>query len=183
MNVRLAVAAIVVPVVLRRRGLAELAQRTARAFEVEAPSLAGMPFREALGRYAVFAREQADRAAVSSATAARAREQLRREAVEFGAGLRRSLRVRSRAEAVQVARILYRALGMDLKASLTGSIVVRSCFFSSTYTCGTCAIMSAMDEGLFAGLAGEGHLEFTMRITEGAPHCAAFFTFEEERHG
>ncbi len=181
MNLRLALATVVVPSALRRRGLEELTQRTARAFEVDPPDLAGLSFGEALRRYAVFTRQQADRVAAPPERAARARERLRAEAKEFAVELREALGIRSRGEAMRAARILYRALGMDLRASLTGSIVVRSCVFSTTYTCATCGIMSAMDEGLFAGLAGEGRMDFTMRITDGAPRCAAFFTFEDER--
>lgn len=180
MNLRLALAAIHVPAPLRRRGLLDLVRRTARAFGAEPPDLRGIELDDALRRFALFTRDQAERISGSPEEAARAREQLRREARDFGAGLRLRLGVSSRAEAMRAARILYRMIGVDLRASLAGSIVVRSCSFSGTYTCETCAVMAAMDEGLFAGLAGEGRLEFSARITEGADRCVAFFTFEGE---
>lgn len=181
MNLRLALAAIHVPVAARRRGLSDLMQRTARAFGAEAPDVAGERLDDALRRFALFTRQHADRVAASPHEARRARRRLRQEALDFGADIRRRLGISSRAEAMRAARILYRMLGVDLKASLAGSIVVRSCSFSSTYTCETCALMAAMDEGLFAGLAGEGRLEFSARITEGAERCVAFFTFEDEQ--
>lgn len=178
MSLRLALAAVHVPAAVRRRALVELLERTARAFEVEAPPVGGEGPRELLRRFAAFTREQADRVAASPREAARVRERLRAEAREFGAALRLRLGVSSRGEALGAARVLYRQLGVDLHASLAGSIVVRSCAFASVYACGTCALMSAMDEGLLAGLAGEGRLEFTARITEGAAACLAFFSFE-----
>ena len=181
MKWRLSLAGLHVPAAERRRGMLELIERTARAFEAEAPDAGAGGPEEMLRRFAQFTREQADRVAASPERALRVRERLRSEAREFGAGMRARLGVSTRAEAMRAARILYRMLGVDLKASLTGSITVRSCSFSSTYTCGTCALMAAMDEGLFAGLAGEGRLEFATRITDGAARCVAFFTFEGDR--
>jgi hypothetical protein len=180
-NLRLALAALHVPEHERRRGLLELVERTARAFEVEAPDLAGADDDEVLRRYARFTRQEAGRVAQSREAVARARERLRREGAALGSALRGRLAVASRAEAMRAARVLYRMLGIDLKASLAGSVVVRSCSFSSTYTCGTCVVMGALDEGLFSGLVGEGRLEFAARITEGAPRCVAFFAFEGAR--
>jgi len=179
-SVRLALAERWVPAGARRRGLAELVERTARAFEVPAPDVGGETAEGMLRRFASLTREQADRALASPAQAARARERLRLEAREFGLALRGRLGVRSRPEAMRAARVLYRMLGIDLHASLSGSITVRSCAFAATYGCDTCALMAAMDEGLFAGLVGEGRLEFATRLTEGAGRCVAFFTLEGE---
>lgn len=180
MSVRLALAELHVPAAVRRRGLVELVERTARAFEVPAPDVGGETLEGLLHRFARFTREQAGRALASPAQSARARERLRLEAREFGLALRGRLGVRSRPEAMRAARVLYRMLDIDLSASLTGSITVRSCAFAATYGCDTCALMAAMDEGLFAGLVGEGRLEFATRLTEGAERCVAFFTFEDE---
>jgi hypothetical protein len=176
-NLRLLLASIHVPKAVRRRGLQELADRTARALEAPAPDVRGRSLDRALRRYAVFTSERADLLATSPDTAARARARLRGEAREMGEALRRRLRISSRGEAMRAARILYRALGVDLAATLVGSITVRACSFSSSYTCRTCELMAAMDEGLFAGLAGEGRLAFSARITDGAERCLATFTF------
>ncbi len=181
MSVRLSLAEVHVPLAMRRRALSELMRRAARAFGTEAPDIEALPFEELLRRFAAFTNEQADRLAATPEEAARAGVRLRAEAKEFGESLRRTLGVATRAEAMRAARLLYGLLGVDLKASLTGSITVRSCAFSATWGCHTCTLMAAMDEGLFAGLAGEGHLEFSTRITEGAGACVAFFTFDDER--
>lgn len=181
MNLRLALAGLHVPGAMRRRGLAELVQRTARAFEVPGPPIADLSAEEALRRFAAFTRERADAVAGAPEEAARLRARLRAEARELGSALRLRLRVTTRAEAMRAARVLYRMLGIDLRASLSGGITVRSCAFSSAYTCDACRLMSAMDEGLFAGLAGEGRLEFSRRLTDGSGSCVAFFTFEPER--
>ena len=175
MNLRLALASVYIPAALRRRALEELARRTARAFEAEAPDVGG-PRGEALRRYALFTRERADVVAASPGGTSRARARLRSEAQEMGAALRGRLGVSSHAEAMRAARILYRVLGVDLDATPGGSITVRTCSFSATYSCRTCEVMAAMDEGLFAGLAGEGQLSFTSRITDGAVRCLATFT-------
>ena len=42
-------------------------------------------------------------------------------------------------------------------------------------------LVSGLDEGLLAGLAGDGRLVFTERLTEGADRCRARFVAEETR--
>ncbi|HXY68353.1 MAG TPA: hypothetical protein VEH62_02825 [Gemmatimonadales bacterium] len=180
MSLRLALASAYLPSVLRRRGLAELAARTARACGTTPPDLAGLTADAALHRFATFTREQSEVASASPERAAQTRRRLRSEMRAFGGRLRRRLGVRSRAEAFRAARVLYRAIGIDLQGSASGAILVRSCAFASTYRPDTCAFMGAMDEGLLAGLAGEGRLEFSQRITEGAARCAASYTFTFE---
>ncbi len=181
MSLRLALATLYVPDAIKRRGLQDLVHRTARAFEAVAPPLRGLSLAAVRRRFAAFTREQADWVAASPDDAARAGARLRAEAKEFGQALRERLGVSSRADAMRAARLLYGALGVDLTASLAGSVTVRSCAFSAYYTCATCRIMAAMDEGFFAGLAGEGRLEFTARITDGATRCVALFSFDERR--
>ncbi|MCR5582647.1 MAG: hypothetical protein K6F70_03420 [Eggerthellaceae bacterium] len=57
----------------------------------------------------------------------------------------------------------------------SASVRMRSCYFSSIYGPATCALMSRMDEGLMAGLVGDGELVFSSRITQGADACYACF--------
>lgn len=57
----------------------------------------------------------------------------------------------------------------------SASVRMRSCYFSSVYGPATCALMSRMDEGLMAGLVGDGELVFSSRITQGADACCACF--------
>jgi hypothetical protein len=54
-----------------------------------------------------------------------------------------------------------------------GEITVRRCPFSDVYSVEVCRLVGALDSGLLAGLSGGDRLEFTQRITEGAPCCLA----------
>jgi choline dehydrogenase-like flavoprotein len=79
--------------------------------------------------------------------------------------------------------VLYRGLGIDLKGSADGQIIIRRCFFARFYTPRVCALVSALDQGLMAGLAGGGELDFTQRLTEGACCCRARFERSGTRSG
>ena len=74
------------------------------------------------------------------------------------------------------ARLIYRGLGIDFKGSAEGRVVIRRCAFATIYTPRVCALVSALDRGLLAGLTGGGVLEFRQRFTEGADSCQACFT-------
>jgi hypothetical protein len=174
-SLRLALASLPLPAWARRWGLRELARRTARAFGAKAPDVAG-PFPAALRRYAAFTREQADRALADAARTPVARARLRAEAFDLGAALRRRLGVRSRADAMRAARLVYRIVDVEFQGDADGEIRVARCAFSALYAPTTCDLISAFDEGLLAGLAGEGRLHFSRRISEGAGWCAATFT-------
>jgi hypothetical protein len=71
--------------------------------------------------------------------------------------------------------VIYRQLGIDFRGSPDGEIVIRRCFFAAVYTPRVCALVSALDRGLLAGLAGGGELRFGQRLTEGACCCRARF--------
>lgn len=74
---------------------------------------------------------------------------------------------------------LYKGIGIDMRGALPGSIEVRSCYFSSYYTPGMCALISAMDDGIVSGIMGGGRLTFARRITEGCGCCRANLTRSE----
>ena len=88
--------------------------------------------------------------------------------------MRLQLGVRSPGEAMAAARILYQGLGVDFRGSADGQIVIRRCSFAAVYTPRVCALVSALDRGLLAGLAGGGELRFAQRLTEGACCCRAY---------
>jgi hypothetical protein len=79
------------------------------------------------------------------------------------------------------ARAAYRVLGIDLRGSATGEVVVARCAFARVYAPEVCAVMSSLDAGLFAGLTGGRRLTFTQRISEGAPACLATLAPPERR--
>jgi hypothetical protein len=103
------------------------------------------------------------------------RRRLYEGAYRMGEGLRRAFRVTNTADAMAAARVLYRALGIDLRATTSGEITIHRCFFSQYYSGPVCQVIAALDEGLFAGLSGGGQLAFTRRITEGHGCCTAQF--------
>jgi hypothetical protein len=96
-------------------------------------------------------------------------------AYRMGQDLRRAFRVANTSDALAAARVLYRALGIDLQAAGGGEIVVRRCFFSQHYSGAVCQVIASLDEGLFAGLSNGGQLAFYQRITEGHECCQAHF--------
>jgi hypothetical protein len=78
------------------------------------------------------------------------------------------------------ARAVYRVLDIDLRGSPAGEVVVARCSFARIYSPEVCALMSSLDSGLFAGLTGGRRLTFSLRLTEGAPACAATLTPPQE---
>ena len=175
MNLRLMAAEIWVPRHLRDRNFRRLFALTAQAFETEIPGLDGLSFAAARREYARFTTEQVERRSGDAAAGIRMKDRLGESALAFGRDLRRELGVRSAAEVMRAARILYRLLVIDFQGSASGGIVIRKCFFAGAYTPQTCAFISALDAGILAGLAGGGRLEFFERITEGRPCCLARF--------
>jgi len=85
---------------------------------------------------------------------------------------------------VRAARLLYRVLGITFRARWTapGVAVVRidRCALSRGYSPEACLALSAADEGVVAGLWPGGCLEFTERITQGAPACVASLRLSEK---
>jgi hypothetical protein len=193
-NLRLAAARLHVPRGMRRQALEELFSRTAAAFGSPVPPPRGEAQAERLAEYARFTRERAEEALErrpggeaskdgTVATVAGERpadlaaleRRLYRAARGLGGRLRLQLGVRTPAEVMAAARIIYRQLGIDFHGSPDGEIVIPRCFFASVYTPRVCALVSALDRGLLAGLAGGGELRFAHRLTEGACCCRAHF--------
>ncbi len=74
--------------------------------------------------------------------------------------------------------MLYRALDIDFTADRGGGVVVRRCYFAQIYTYDVCRVMSALDYGILAGLAGFATLRFEQRLTGGDSCCRARFELE-----
>jgi hypothetical protein len=168
MNLLILAAGVYTPIPLKRRKLLELFACTAEAFGCEAPPAQGQSHEELLDAYARFTAAQA-----SPAQAPEIRLRLYDGALRMGRELRRTFRVRDTADALAAARVLYRALGIDLRAGPDGEITVRRCFFSAYYSAPVCRLIASLDEGLFAGLSDGGRLAFSQRITEGCECCRA----------
>ncbi len=172
MSLRLAVAERCVPAPLRRRGLDELADAAAAGFGCPRPPWRGRRYEDRLDEFARFTADQAVLAAEAGRDSV-VRDDLRRHADELGRRLRRRLGVRSHDESLRALRVLYRQLQIDLRARSATTIEVSSCLFSRVYDASACRIVSAVDEGIAAGLTGGCELRFERRITEGASTCVA----------
>lgn len=179
MSLRLRLAELWLPSPVRRKYFRELMERTARAFEVPPPDLAGLASEEARSRFALFS--QACAAGLQADEAARvgAEQRLRTEAIALGRRLGAVLGVRTRSEVVRAARLLYRSIRIDFEATVAGEVRMAACSFADVYSPATCRMIAALDEGLLIGLAGGGTLSFSARLTEGAAVCRARFDFPE----
>jgi hypothetical protein len=173
MNLRLLLLRTLRPRAIMRKSFEDLFGLTAGAFGRKAPDLRAMPWAECLRQYAVFTTREVERAQGDGTDIALLKERLCRGAAAFGDTLRKRLRIRSLKEAREGLAVLYSAIGIDLQADAAGSVSVSRCYFSRYYTPEICRVVSALDEGLAAGLTGGGRLQFTQRITEGSVCCRA----------
>lgn len=180
MSLRLRLAELWLPGAIRKKYFRELVERTARAFEVPPPELAGLAPEEARLLFARFSNALASGLGSDAAARTRAEQLLRSEAVALGRRLASALGVRTRSEVIRAARLLYRSIRIDFRGDERGLIHIPDCSFAGVYSPETCRTIAALDEGLLIGLAGGGTLSFSSRLTEGAPACLARFDFPEE---
>jgi hypothetical protein len=166
------------PVVLRRRELEQLVHLTAAAFGAAAPDGRWLSFRQRLEQYARFTNAQALKSVQGGDLAGR-REALFQSGLAMGKRLRKLCRAATRNDAQEAMRLVYGCIGIDVRFHGPDTLRVHRCFFSDFYTPETCAVISALDDGVFAGLSGGGRLTFTGRITEGLKNCTAETRWEE----
>jgi predicted ArsR family transcriptional regulator len=162
-----------VPAVARRAALRALFATTAAGFGRPVPPLGGLDADALLRRYARFTSEQAEAALRDGRDLPALQDLLERGTHALGTRLRAGLRLRTTEDAMAAARMVYGLLDIDLRGTGHGEITVRRCPFSEVYSADVCRLVGALDTGLLAGLSGGDRLEFTQRITEGAPCCLA----------
>ncbi len=179
MNIVATLLALHTPRLVRDRVLDELAAATAAGFGSDVPALDGASRNDRLAAYARFTRREAERAFREGRDLDELQTRLRGEAFALGERMRRLLGVEGVADTMAAARTLYRMIDIDFSGTPRGEITVRRCFFRDYYTPEVCRLISAIDEGVLAGLSGGGHLEFSQRLTEGADRCLACFTQEK----
>lgn len=178
MSLQLKLLQLYTPGFLKQQALGELYGATADAFGCPMPSLEKLPFGERLKSYASFTAAQAERAIESGQSLGPLQARLRQNAYRLGQRLRERFGLRQPQEIMALARVLYGIIGIDFVGSPEGEIVIRHCYFGQFYSPRVCQLISALDEGLLAGLAGGGKLIFSERITAGATACKACFLQE-----
>jgi hypothetical protein len=169
----LALSNIYVPQVIQKRKLRMLLEATADAFQVVAPSAAGLSYDKCLELYARFTQEQAlhsiqrgDELKVQARLFENARRIGRQFKVDFG--------IKSGEDVMRMATLIYKLLKIEFREEKGGNIVIKRCFFSSYYSGNVCRLISSLDEGLLDGLSGGGKLTFSQRITAGNTCCRAY---------
>ncbi len=179
MNLLFKFARIRVPAFLKKRELENLFTLTAKAFDRRMPSTTGMSFDTCLETYARFTENAVTEISDRDGGLARAGEKLRLNAYSLGRRLKNLFGVSTHEDVMKAARLLYRIMGIDFQGSPEGEITVTRCFFDRHYSSRTCKVMSSFDEGVLAGLSGDGNLTFLQRRTEGHSCCKAHFNFKE----
>ena len=102
------------PVFIREEILAELFEATADAFECPVPTLDHLSFDECLQAYALFTREQAEKALQSGRDIRAIKTQLYRNAYPLGGKLREWFGVDTMEEVMELGQILYQAIGVEI---------------------------------------------------------------------
>jgi hypothetical protein len=176
-NLTLRLLLAILPLAGKKKRLEDLFRFTAAAFDRQPPDLRDLSHADVLLGYARFTRNEAERA-LAGGTAPAVQKELHDRSLRLGRDLRSRLPVRSRADAAAALRFLYHTLAIDKRVDARGAVTIRHCSLAAHYPPEVCRFMSAMDEGIVAGLCG-GRLVFSQRITEGAPCCRARIEWPE----
>jgi hypothetical protein len=161
------------PVFMRKKILAALFEATADGFACPAPAYDPLSYDACLRTYALFTREQAENALQAGRDRLALKAQLYRNAYALGGKLCKWFAVDTIEEVMELGQILYRAIGVEMVGDAQGDVTVQRCYFSQFYSGPVCDLISALDDGVLAGLSGGGRLVFSQRLTEGGECCRA----------
>jgi hypothetical protein len=159
------------PTAIKKRNLNQLIRLTARAFQSEPPDTNGKSYQECLQKFAYFTQKKASEIIVRKDNMPKVKKRLYRNAFLMGYNIRKLLGIHTQSEVMAISRRLYGFLNIDFQGDSSGQITIKKCFFSSYYSKEICQLISALDEGIVAGLSAGGKLSFNQRITEGKPCC------------
>src|SRR4051812_14200396 len=115
MNILLKILPYNLPVFIREEILAELFEATADAFECPAPALDHRSYDERLRGYALFTKEQAEKALQAGRDLPAIKAQLYQNAYPLGRKLRKWFGVDTMEEVMELGQILYRAIGVEMQ--------------------------------------------------------------------
>jgi len=152
-----------------------LMRQTAKAFGVDSPKTTRCSTPERLKAYAQFTAKEAMRAIQDGDDLETLHQELYQMAYDLGSRLRRWLNPKDEKDCFSVITLLYRNIGIQMEKEAPGTVCVRKCYFSDFYTPEICSVISAIDQGIFAGIYQSGKLTFRERITEGCDVCRADF--------
>jgi hypothetical protein len=170
------------PAFIRQEILAELFEATADTFECPVPAHDHLSYEECLRAYALFTREQAEKALKLGRDVPAIKTQLYQNAYPLGGKLAKWFGVGTMEEVMELAQILYRAIGVEIQGDARGDVTVKRCYFGQFYSAPVCDLISALDDGVFSGLSGGGRLVFSERLTEGRECCRAKLQLRVERN-
>lgn len=157
--------------IFRRIELQQLMNLTARAFGEPGRRIWTLAPAKGLEAYALYTSAHLVGGADEALLA-----RMRREAFQVGRRLRRLFCIRTQARAERLIFRLYDNIGIDMSGTIPGSICVRKCYFCRHYSPEVCLAASTLDEGIISGIAGDGTLAFSQRLTDGCDCCMALFT-------
>lgn len=153
-----------------------LLDTTARAFSVKSKCVWNHRPQRALREYSDFTVSCMKRGEADA-------ERLYAESFRTGSMIRRVTGFRSSRDIEELVFYLYSNIGIAMEGSIPGEVIVRKCWFSRSYTPEQCLVMSSVDSGIIAGIAGGGRLDFTERLTQGNSCCRACFNRAERGKG
>jgi hypothetical protein len=156
MNLLLTLLRLHLPTCVKQEGLRDLFACTAAAFQCDVPRLDGLSFDGCLHAYALFTRENAAEALQSGQDLDALQDRLYQNAFQLGQRLRKRLRITAIDDVMAAGRTLFCGLGIDFEGKRQGTVTIRRCYFSRFYSPQVCALISALDAGVLAGLAGGG---------------------------
>jgi hypothetical protein len=173
MNIRLRLLPRNFPAFIREEILTELFDATADGFGCPAPEHDHLSNDERLRAYALFTKEQAERALQGGLDVPAIKTELYQNAYLIGGRLRRWCGIDTIEEVMALGQTLYRAIGIEIEGDTEGNVTVTHCYFSQFYSSPVCELISALDDGIFSGLSRGSRLTFSERLTEGAGCCRA----------
>lgn len=179
MNIALRLIELYCPGFIKKKKLIELTTISARAFQCEAPQYQGLAFDQCLHHYARFTKEQVERFLNNSVNIDALKARLFQEAFQLGQELRKDFRIVDPDQVMVMMKIIYHLLGIEMRAISGTEVLIEHCFFSQYYCAQVCEVISALDQGLAAGLSDGGELSFYQRITAGRKCCKAHFKVKE----
>ena len=179
MKLLLTLARVYIPTGIKKQYLQQLFDLTASAFQDQAPQVQRLSFKQGLLQFARYSKAQAETAIQLKQDLQLIKSSLYHHAFQLGRSIRKRFKIKTAREIIILSKVIYRVLGIDFDADLDGEVLIKKCFFSQFYSREICEVISAIDEGMAAGLSDGGELSFTQRMTAGKDCCRAYFKLKE----